>query len=135
MTELDTIDIDYTILCDDVRREDNGKLIMIGVYGSSLLLASFPATLGMRIVTRLTPRKMGKTDVEFRISLGADAIAGMKGAIETVDMNPSITNTPPLLLHFAGPGQMKVEVREGGGKWAEILNIPVLQGDVLSQSN
>jgi len=32
-------------MCDDIRREDNGKLLLIGVYGQSIAVPQFPATL------------------------------------------------------------------------------------------
>jgi hypothetical protein len=35
----------YTIVCDDVRREDNGKLILLGVYADKMIVAQFPITL------------------------------------------------------------------------------------------
>jgi hypothetical protein len=33
------------IVCDDIRREDNGKEIIIGVYSGSIVVPQFPATL------------------------------------------------------------------------------------------
>jgi hypothetical protein len=35
----------YTIICDDVRREDNGKLIILGMYMGTITVPSFPAVL------------------------------------------------------------------------------------------
>lgn len=35
----------YTILCDDVRREDNGKLIILGMYFGAITVPQFPAIL------------------------------------------------------------------------------------------
>jgi hypothetical protein len=35
----------YTIICDDVRREDNGKLIILGMYMGTIVLQQLPATL------------------------------------------------------------------------------------------
>jgi hypothetical protein len=36
----------FVIFCDDIRREDNGKLIYIGVYGADMLIPGpFPALL------------------------------------------------------------------------------------------
>jgi hypothetical protein len=32
----------YTIFCDDVRQEDNGKLLLIGVYAGVMFVPSFP---------------------------------------------------------------------------------------------
>jgi hypothetical protein len=33
---------DYTIICDDVRREDNGKLIVLGMYMGTITVPMLP---------------------------------------------------------------------------------------------
>jgi hypothetical protein len=38
------------ILCDDVRREANGKEILIGVYNDTIIFSSFPAVLPQFVV-------------------------------------------------------------------------------------
>lgn len=35
----------YSIICDDVRREDNGKLIILGMYVGIIVVQSFPVIL------------------------------------------------------------------------------------------
>lgn len=40
----------YTLLCDDVRREDNGKLIILGLYFGVITVPQFPATLPLLTV-------------------------------------------------------------------------------------
>lgn len=35
----------HALLCDDVRREEGGKLSIMGIYNRDLLLLAFPATL------------------------------------------------------------------------------------------
>lgn len=34
-----------TLICDDVRREDNGKFLLIGVYTPNIVVYQLPATL------------------------------------------------------------------------------------------
>jgi hypothetical protein len=35
----------YVIICDDMRREENGKEILIGVYNEEIIAARFPAVI------------------------------------------------------------------------------------------
>jgi hypothetical protein len=35
----------YTLICDDVRREDNGKMIVLGMYLSEMILPQIPFQL------------------------------------------------------------------------------------------
>lgn len=39
--------LDYWLLCDIVRREDNGKLIVVGLYMPDVLVREVPITLPM----------------------------------------------------------------------------------------
>lgn len=40
-----TYSVIHTIICDDVRKEDNGKEILIGVYNDTLILDPIPAVI------------------------------------------------------------------------------------------
>lgn len=35
----------YTLMCDEVRQENNGKLILLGLYTPNITIASLPAVL------------------------------------------------------------------------------------------
>lgn len=35
----------FTIICDDVRREDNGKLMILGMYVKAIVIAQLPIVL------------------------------------------------------------------------------------------
>jgi hypothetical protein len=50
MTDL-RIDVEYAFFCDDVRREDNGKFIFVGVYTQQLSIATFPQLLNLSFFT------------------------------------------------------------------------------------
>lgn len=39
------IRVDNFILCDDIRREDNGKIILTGVYLGNMIVSGLPALL------------------------------------------------------------------------------------------
>jgi hypothetical protein len=47
MTEHAELRFDTTILCDDIRREDTGKLILIGVYQTNIVASHFPVELSL----------------------------------------------------------------------------------------
>lgn len=61
----------YTIFCDDIRQEDNGKLIYIGVYSGVMYAPQFPITvsaLALRIFYFERPNESNEA-VELRIYL------------------------------------------------------------------
>ena len=67
-----------TVVCDDVRKEEGNKLSYMGIYGSSILLPSFPFTLAKLcfVMTLMGPgtRKAPKSLV-FRLFRDDDLLA------------------------------------------------------------
>lgn len=65
------IEIEALILCDEVRREDNGKLLLLGTYAGDVF-TEMPATLQLTwFIMGKTPVG-GDTDIEFRIETRAN---------------------------------------------------------------
>lgn len=59
--------IEYAIVCDDLRREDNGKLIIIGVYAKDIQVQKFPAILPLQFVLAIRSYKKGSISIDVRI--------------------------------------------------------------------
>lgn len=74
----------YTLVCDDVRREQSGKLIVIGMYTAGVVLQRIPANLpGLTFLTALQPTAAGKWEFTFRLShVATGAVLGPEGKIE-----------------------------------------------------
>lgn len=47
MTRSREAKLDYWLLCDMIRREDNGKLIIVGLYTPDIIVPAVPVTLPM----------------------------------------------------------------------------------------
>jgi hypothetical protein len=47
MTHRKEAKLDYWLLCDIVRREDSGKLVVVGMYAQDILVQEVPITLPM----------------------------------------------------------------------------------------
>jgi hypothetical protein len=56
------------ILCDDIRREDNGKEILIGVYNGVILFPKFPAVL-RQLILRIEYDGVDKPKHRLRLAL------------------------------------------------------------------
>ena len=59
--------IEYAIVCDDVRREDNGKFIIIGAYGSDIRVSSYPANLRLSILIAVRSKTKHQALLSIRI--------------------------------------------------------------------
>jgi hypothetical protein len=56
------IDIDFAFICDEVRREDNGKLLIIGVYTNDIIVMNFPVNLLLAVVVGFNVDEPIETD-------------------------------------------------------------------------
>jgi len=66
--------IEYAIVCDDVRREDNGKFIIIGAYGSDIRVSSSPANLRLSLLVATRSETEHQTLVSIRVTLDGKQI-------------------------------------------------------------
>lgn len=57
----------HAIVCDDIRREDNGKFILIGVYPELILLNRIPAQITLSLWLQFRVHIISKTTLEFEI--------------------------------------------------------------------
>ncbi len=119
-----------TIFCDDVRQETSGKRTLVGVYGHTLLVESFPITLPkLCLVMRLViPANTDFERISFEIIKGdesiltaeippevveqvktkesADVIEDLKG--EKVFLFPSQVVLSPIVFEEAVPLKVRV---------------------------
>lgn len=66
-TKIGNIHVHNVLVCDDVRREESKKEIIIGVYGTSLVPISFPALLRLVFWVQLSSDSVGKFPCNFRL--------------------------------------------------------------------
>ncbi|UXQ89142.1 hypothetical protein [Synechococcus phage MinM1] len=124
------LEILATLVCDDIRREQNGKDILIGVYGGDILVERFPAPLPLAIYVQLAPKVTGPIALEFRLVMdGRQTLA--EGALHlNID-----SLGPPAALPLNGvlalvpqPGTLGIQIRAPGSGWKTLRTISIRQG-------
>lgn len=81
--------LNFAFVCDDVRREDNGKMIYIGAYGRDVRVANFPATVILSLVLSFDAQEAGQWEIEIECQAenkthtkaSGDFIADQPGAV------------------------------------------------------
>lgn len=73
------------ILCDEIRREDNGKLLLLGVYTGDLIVPTFPHPMLLTYVVFLNGGHVGDIDWTFEVMLGDTTFATLHAGGQ---MNP-----------------------------------------------
>jgi hypothetical protein len=122
------INIDFAFICDEVRREDNGKLLIIGVYAYDIIVRNFPVDLALTVVVSFNVDAPIETDFELKISHDGKSMSAVKGRFRLE--KSSITGFPKLPLHISAPGELQFEMRLDDGEWQTIRKMPILSANV-----
>lgn len=121
--------IESVIFCDDIRREDNGKVILIGVYGSDLVPGAVPSSFAISLWFRIANLSTGNHDFRFRI-VGPDGKAefGIDGQTTIMpDAQPALFAFSGLPVQVAGYGDIIAYISFDSGDDIEIGRLPVRQ--------
>jgi hypothetical protein len=114
----------YGIVCDDVRREDNGKLIVIGMYASDIRLSVLPSHLILSFMIAVDSKKAGNVKFEALISLGDKELGRAEGELNLRE-GKSFISLPRLGFEIQEGGQFKLEARLGSDEWTELWRGPI----------
>ena len=119
------INITTAFVCDDVRREDNGKLIIIGAYGGNVGIAKIPSRLRLSLVVRALVSEPGETDIEFRALLDGKPQSHQKGHIAIESVSATMFSVPGLSIEIDNPGNLEFQFRLlPSDEWETIFSIP-----------
>lgn len=119
------------VVCDEVRKEANGKHIIIGVYPHDMLVNSFPATIAPALWIQFFIERKGEIEIEFRVrDKSQPKKRGLSALAKLVIINPDELNTmtlPPAPIVINEQGLLLFEVREKDGRWKKIREILIKQ--------
>ncbi len=124
--------IGNVLVCDDIRREVNGKLILIGIYSDSIIVGAFPAALKLRYYVEYLLNESTQTELHFRISTnGVSPAASIDASIEVEGIaTVAALDLPPTTITFKEPTTLELSFSLDGETWAAISTKRVLQGEV-----
>lgn len=122
----DAIKIRFGIVCDEVRREDNGKLLLIGVYSSSIIVQQLPAALVLALVIRVDNEKPTEIPMEFRILHNDTPLRKGKGVLNLRLGGQNVMAIPSIPLEkIEAEGRMSFQLRLRGRDWEEVCSLPL----------
>lgn len=124
------IGISSVIICDDARREDNGKDILIGVYSGDIIVPSFPAALGLSFWFEYSFDRPGVQDIKFRVvtDRGTELFGvGFKVQVEGQNQSGSFS-VGPVAIPMTDPGVLSVQMQQGEDDWSTLKSKIVRKG-------
>jgi hypothetical protein len=121
------------VVCDDIRQEQNNKVILIGVYNGILVVPAFPAELILTWWIQLASEKPGefKLDVRLVKEDGAVALRGMIGfSIAAIDWSAMVL--PKSVVQFQSPGKFKLQMTvQGEEDWQTLQELELKQAPTV----
>jgi hypothetical protein len=130
----------YTLICDDVRREDNGKLMIIGMYTGTIGLPQIPYVLpSLTFFTCVDSDRPGHWSMKFRIhhlETGANIIEG-HGAIVCQQPGPALVpiRIAPLQFQAVGAYNFVIDIEEHREPIVTDFNVLLLIPTPMSRVN
>jgi len=110
------------ILCDQIRREDNGKALLIGVYSGDIVMQS-PAPLALFFYIECVGHLDQDEEITFRINVeksdGTLATDG-RAVLKVEDHMDPVLNLGGAYI-FQEPGALVLLRETGNEKWSEIF--------------
>ena len=126
-----TMEINFVIPCDQIRREDNGKLIAIGIYGENITIQQAPLVMEMSFIMWAAAEDVGEYEAEIEVFLEPElnAVASFKfGFTATQPSDRIAIPMPPLPLNIGGAGSLVMKQKIGEER-KEILRFPIIRAD------
>jgi hypothetical protein len=121
----------HAVFCDDIRREINGKEILIGVYSGDLLVTHLPApvVLAIWVPFERVGNVEGKIPIEFRMLDAADNNRTLGyGSIEIGLSDASqagALSLPALAVMLNRPGQLVFQLKQHDEPWEMVASLNV----------
>jgi hypothetical protein len=119
-------DISSVVLCDDVRQENNGKHILIGVYLHTVLVSDFPTNLALSVWVEINPKEVGEFSGKIRIIEDENSVL-LRGETHVVIKNPEPTTVQFLRmpLEFQRGGDYLFQWKFGDDEWQTVKEFEV----------
>ena len=123
-------EVQHVLVCDDVRRENTGKLILIGVYGRSIVFNDLPAQIELTFWLEVDQPETGTIPFQFQGIL-APKEKQLFYVSGTVTVNVPVVSTHLVLgqvpLHIEEEGELSLQLKQYDDDWVEIKTIAVEQ--------
>jgi hypothetical protein len=134
MSELDkrVVRPRYVVFCDDIRREDSGKMLLIGVYGNAVIYRSLPAEAGLSAWIVLDQLQEGDFDFHCKYVMGLNesTVAEVHGRASIRAENNVGFSLPFIPIRFDTEGTLSLLFKVGGGPWDTLGSIEVRKGPI-----
>ncbi len=130
-------DINFVLCCDEIRKEDNGKLFAIGIYGENIILRKAPSQIRLAFLLWASTSEPGdyEADVELYLEPQLEAVAGFNlGFTAHASAKRIQLIVPSVPLNVGGEGALVLRQKVNGEE-KEIFRMPILETQPVPTKN
>lgn len=125
----------FAQFCDDIRQESNGKWILIGCYGHTMVVPGFPFAGKISCFLTLSVAK-GTTSLKsvYSLASGAELALLEMDLIEAPDNDTEVAQVPlpPVPLHLSSADELILKVGLDNNDPMEVGRLIVALGQIPS---
>jgi hypothetical protein len=123
MLRLGEIEINYSILCEDIRQELNNKFILLGVFSGDIKVSNIPAMIPLMFFVEMVISSIGSHTLYLRLSGPGAHSAEITAAIQNLQVGGTSTLVGPKMeILFDQEGTFILEVSEDQKTWHKLLS-------------
>lgn len=114
------------LLCDEVRREDNGKFIAMGIYRASVQFLKVPANKGFTALVQIRDlEQAGNYSLGFKVLVGGKKVQEIAGTLSNTEPSIELLSIPINVIEFTGETDLKMYAKVDKQRWRAILEMPI----------
>ncbi len=99
----------YTLLCDEVRQENNGKFLIIGMYTPDIVLATLPTVMPLTFFSVFDADRIGHFALTMKLQHAESGSTLVEARGGLIVQRPGMTvvnaRLPNIMFQAAGPYQ------------------------------
>lgn len=117
---------EVALICDDIRREDTGKLIAIGLYGADARFTSFPTDFNFKLLAGLRAETPQELRFQARAKAGRKQLSAGRGKLVFGETGYALMAIGPIICHFEQPTTLSVQLKLGDGRFRTVAQLPIV---------
>lgn len=118
--------IENVIICDQVRKEESGKHLLIGVYPENILFSSFPGKIVLTPWVQISDEGNRKIAIEFRVTNSeGEILITAGGELDATNHSGLLTLTlPTVMFNISNQTILSFQMRESKKRWKTLKQMP-----------
>jgi hypothetical protein len=105
------VQIRFGLVCDDIRREDNQKLLLIGVYDADIRVENIPTNISIQLLLAIDVKEpVDPAQLELMVSLDDDTLVSGKGKFG-LSSGKAMLPLPKMKFGIGHDGILKFQAR------------------------